>query len=230
MKTNYDQRGTKRFKYEASIWHENLLPGRFYEARICNVSRSGLYFESDQTLYQGEKIYIGSKKPDSAVDISRDCTAVEIKWRRSLKDSSFRFGYGASFSEPDNPLIKSIDKTKISDQTTRGTNGRFRRDPREHIRELYRKEIVFTVKDINFKGTIMNISRGGAFITTTDKFALGQTIQLDIREDKTCKAVSLKGWVVRMSPNGIGVKFDRRIRTDRRKKVDRRHRRKFIKK
>ena len=70
---NYDQRGHQRFIYEAPMWHENILPGRFYMAKIGNVSRKGIYFESDQALYRGEKIYIGSKKPESAVNISRDC-------------------------------------------------------------------------------------------------------------------------------------------------------------
>jgi len=227
---NYDQRGGKRFKYEAAIWHENILPDRFYKAKICNISQSGLYFESDQTLYQGEKIYIASKSPGSAKTITNECAGVEIKFRKDLKDSSFRFGYGAEFLDPDNPLVKSIDKTKIINQNTRGTRGRYGKDPREHIRELYRKEIVFTSKNSKYRGSIANISRGGAFITTKNKFALGQMILLDIREDKTCKALRLKGWVVRLSPNGVGVKFDRRIRRDRRKKVDRRDSRRPAKK
>jgi Tfp pilus assembly protein PilZ len=230
VKINYDQRGDKRFKYEAAIWHENILPGRFYKAKICNISQSGIYFESDQALYQGEKIYIGNKNPQSAKNISNDCAKVEIKWRRDLKDSSFRHGYGAEFLDSDNSLIKSIDQTKIADLNTRGTSGRYRKDPREHIREPYRKEIVFTTKNRQYEGSITNISRGGAFITTKNKFALGETIQLDIREDPTCKAVKLKGWVVRLSPSGVGVKFDRRMRRDRRKKVDRRDRRGSVKK
>jgi Tfp pilus assembly protein PilZ len=223
--TNYDQRGDKRFKYEAAIWHENILPGRFYRAKICNISRNGLYFESDQTLYQGEKIYIGSKNPETTKNIADECAGVQIMWRRDLEASSYRYGYGAEFLEPDNPLVKSIDNTRIVSQHSRGTSGRYRKDPREHMREPYRKEIVFTTKNHSYKGTIVNISRGGAFVTTKNKFSLGQMIQLDIREDKTCKALRLKGWVVRLSPTGIGVKFDRRIRHDRRKRLDRRVRR-----
>ncbi len=225
MNINNDQRGDKRFKYEAAIWHENILPGRFYKAKIFNLSQSGLYFESDQVLYPGEKIYIGNKSPESAKIISNECAGVEIKWRKDLKDSSFGFGYGAEFLDPDTPLIKSIEKTKIIYQNTRETNGRYRKDPRAHIRELYCKEIVFTAKNRKYKGSITNISRGGTFITTKNKFALGQMIQLDFREDKACNAIRLKGWVVRLSPNGVGVKFDRRMRRDRRKKVNRGDRR-----
>ena len=225
MDINYDQRGNERYKYEAAVWHENILPGRFYKAKMCDISRRGLSFESDQALYQGERIYIGSNRTASEKNISAHCADVEIKWRKDLKDSSFRFGYGAEFLDPGNPLLKSIDKTKIVNQNSRGTTGRYKRDPREHIRELYRKEIVISTKNRKYKGSITNISRGGAFITTKNKFALGQFMLLDIGEDQTCKAVRLKGWVVRLSPNGVGVKFDRRIRRDRRKKVDRRIRR-----
>jgi len=225
----FDQRGEKRFNYKAAIWHENILPGRFYKAQICDISRSGIYFESDQTLYQGEKIYIAAKNPASAINIAKECAVAEIKWRKNLSDSTFRFGYGAEFLDHDNALLKSIDKTKIIPQESLGTDGRYRRDPREHIREPYRKEIVFITKNRKYRGSIANISRGGAFIKTENKFALGQMIQLDIREDNTCKAVQLKGWVVRLSPNGVGVKFDRRVHHDRRKKVDRRDKKKSVK-
>ena len=102
---DYDQRGDKRFKYEAAIWHENILPGRFYRAKICNISQTGLYFESDQTLYQGEKIYIGNKNPDAAKNMANDCAGVQIRWRKDLENSTYRYGYGAKFLDPDNQLI-----------------------------------------------------------------------------------------------------------------------------
>ena len=99
-----------------------------------------------------------------------------------------------------------------------------RRDPRQHMRQFYGKKIVFTTKNRQHHGTISNISRGGTFITTKYKFALGQMIILDIRQDTTFKARRLKGWVVRLSPNGVGIKFDRRTYHDRRKTKDRRSR------
>jgi len=219
---NYDQRDNQRFIYEAAIWHENILPGRFYMAKIGNVSRNGIYFESDQALYQGEKIYIGSNRPESEKNISNNCTDVEIKWRKVLKASFFRYGYGAAFLDPENSLVKSIDNTKIINQNSPGTRGRYKKDPRAHFREIYRKEIVFTTKNHQYQGSISNISRGGAFITTNNTFILGQTILIDIREDKTCEALRLKGWVVRLSSKGVGIKFDRRIRRDRRENADRR--------
>jgi Tfp pilus assembly protein PilZ len=229
---NLDLREGKRFKYEANIWHESILPGRFYKARICNISRNGLYFESDQTLYQGEEIYISGSKPESSGNIPVNCARIEIKWRKDLQDSSFQFGYGAEFLEPDNPFVKTVDKKKLIRRDVKRSDGRYKKDPREHIREIYRKEIVFTIQNHEYKGFITNISRGGTFITTKDIFALGHVIQLDLQlqEDSACKDVKLKGWVVRLSPKGIGVKFDRRIRRDRRKNSGQKDRRRHVRK
>jgi hypothetical protein len=99
VKNNNDQRANRRFKYEAVIWHDNILPDCFYAAKIFNISRSGLYFESDQTLYRGEEIYMGNKNPESSDRHSEYCTRVEIKWRKDLQDSAYRYGYGAKFLE-----------------------------------------------------------------------------------------------------------------------------------
>ena len=226
VKINLDQRGKKRFKYENVIWHDSLLPGRFYAAKICNISKSGICFESDQTLYQGEKIFIGSKNPESVEITAEHCAEVEIKWRKDLQESPYRFAYGAEFTAADNPLVKSIDKEKLITQNIKGSpNERYRQEPRAHLREAYQKEIVFVSKNRKYSGLITDISRGGAFIKTKNKFSLGQVIELVLKEDKACQDLNLKAWVVRLSPNGIGVKFDRRLGRDRRKNSDRRDRR-----
>ena len=223
MDPKYDQRKDQRLMYEATIWHENILPGRFYLAKIGNINQKGLYFESDQVLYPGEKIYIDTKRPESEDNILKNRTIVEIKWSKELKNSSFPFGYGAKFLDLNSPLVESIDKSMTMNQGSHRTGEGNKNDPRQHVRQLYGKKIVFTSKNRQHHGTISNISRGGAFITTNYKFALGQMILLDIRVDMTHKARRLKGWVVRMSPNGVGVKFDRRICFDRRKIKDRRN-------
>ena len=225
MEINNDQREKRRFKYEAVIWHDNVLPDRFYAARIFNVSRSGLYFESDQTLYEGEEIYIAHKNPEVTGIDSENCTQVEIKWRQNLQNSVYRYGYGARFMALDNPLVKSIDKNNLIRQNMQESYPRFKNEPRAHLRELYRKEIVFIAENTEYKGLITDISRGGAFIQTKTKMSLGQTINLYIQGDQSCKDVNIKGWVVRLSPNGIGIKFDRRLRSDRRRNSDRRDRR-----
>jgi Tfp pilus assembly protein PilZ len=231
LNNNLDQRGNRRFKYETAIWHDSILPGRFYAAKICNISKSGICFESDQTLYQGEKIFIGSKNPESVENTAEHCAEVEIKWRKDLQDSPYRFSYGAEFMAPDNPLVRSINKEKLIKQNVKGSpSASYRQDPRAHLREAYQKEIVFVSQNRKYTGQITDISRGGVFIKTENKFSLGQVIELVLKEDKACQELKLKGWVVRLTPNGVGVKFDRRLGRDRRKNSDRRDRRAGIKK
>jgi Tfp pilus assembly protein PilZ len=224
---NLNQRENRRFKYEAVIWHDNIVPGRFYAARISNISSSGIYFESDQPLYQGEKIFVGSKDPQACEHMAAHSAAVEIKWRRELETSRYRFGYGAEFLKGDNPLLRSIDKKKLNRaiaQDGRCEGGR--QDPREYLREFYRKDITFVSQNRTYHGRIANISRGGAFIETEIQFSLGQPITFLLRADKGGRVLDLRGWVVRLSPGGIGIKFDRRSGRDRRKNADRRGRRK----
>jgi hypothetical protein len=53
-------------------------------------------------------------------------------------------------------------------------------------------------------------------------FSLGQLIRLEIPGDTLFKDLKLIGWVVRLDPEGVGIKFDRRTGLERRKDLDRR--------
>jgi len=213
----FDQRKNKRLRCEVVIWHDNLLPEIFYTAKMYNLSNRGVYFESDQIIYPGEDIYIGLKGPTSLINDNKDHIRVEIKWRKELQNASFRFGYGAKLINTIDTLVKSIDKAKLRQQSTQGHIFKPKKDPRKHPRKPYRKVMFFASKNKNYQGLITNISRGGAYIITRNKFYLGQMMQLVIPGDKKKKDVKLKGWVVRSSPEGLGVRFDRRTGRDRRR-------------
>ena len=223
MNLNSDQRAKKRYQYEATIWHDNLFPDIFYETKMYNLSKRGIYFESDQTLYAGEKIYIAIKDPSASDNDYKNCLKVEIKWRKNIKDSVFRYGYGAQFTDSRNTLLESINMAKLSKAGLR-ENGcyKYLKDSRQDPRSLYRKVTFFTTNNRNYKGFITNISRSGAFIVTKHKFFLGQQIMLVIPGGGKHCDIKLKGSVVRLSPKGIGVKFDRRTGMERRKGGDRR--------
>ena len=234
MDPTSDRRDKTRYKYDAFIWHTNILPGIFYKARLYNYSESGIYFETDQSLYPGEKIFI-AKKSDPSVSNEKEFRRIEIqlrnndmksfdqieiKWRKDLEDSFFQYGYGAVFTISNTNLGKIIDIEKIDKQ--KNGNRKYKKDPREIIRENYRKEINFSSRNQNYQGLISNISRVGAFIETKSSFSLGQLIHLEIPGDSLFKDLKLKGVVVRIEPDGIGVKFDRRTGHERRKDLDRR--------
>ncbi len=222
MDLKFDQRRDRRLRCEAVIWHNNLLPEIFYNAKMYNLSKEGLYFESDQIIYPGEDIFIGLKNSASPINDNTDHIHVEIKWRKDLQNASFRFGYGAKLINPINSLVKSIDQTKLRQSSSQGNAFKNKKDPRKHPRKPYRKVFFFVSKNKNYEGLITNISRGGAHIITREKFYLGQLLQLVIPGDDKKKDVKLKGWVVRLSPQGIGVRFDRRKGPGRRRVLDRR--------
>jgi Tfp pilus assembly protein PilZ len=222
VKKNSDQRAKKRYKYEATIWHDNLFPDIFYETKMYNLSKGGLYFESDQTLYTGEKIYIAIKNPSASDNDYKECLKVEIKWRKNIKDSFFRFGYGAKFIDSPDTILKSIDMAKIYKARLAENGYKYRNDSRQDPRSPYRKVTFFTTKNQNYKGFITNISRSGAFIVTKHKFSLTQKIIVVIPGGGKHEDMKLKGSVVRLSPKGVGIQFDRRTGIERRKGADRR--------
>jgi hypothetical protein len=181
-----------------------------------------VYFESDQIIYPGEEIYIGLKNSSTSMQNSKDRFRVEIKWRKDLQNASFRYGYGAVLIYPINRLVKSLQTSNPRPKNTRRDVTIRAVDPRNHKRKPYRKMTFFASKRKTYKGLITNLSRGGAHIKTRNKLYLGQLIRLVIPGDKDKKDVKLKGWVVRLSPEGIGVRFDRRTGRDRRSVLDRR--------
>jgi hypothetical protein len=96
------------------------------------------------------------------------------------------------------------------------------KDSRKHPRRPCNQPLFFTSKYQHVKGVATNISRGGAFIETGSKISLGESINLVIHESKNHKGVRLRGWIVRLGPEGVGVSFDRRSDRERRFDLDRR--------
>ena len=95
-------------------------------------------------------------------------------------------------------------------------------DSRKHPRRLCNKPLFFAFKYRHFRGLATNISRGGAFVETGRKISLGQRVNLIIYGSKNNKGVRLKGWIVRLDPDGVGVSFNRRSDRERRYDLDRR--------
>jgi Tfp pilus assembly protein PilZ len=222
MSIQSDQRKKKRFKYEATIWHDNLFPKIFYETKMRDISQGGIYFESDQTLYTGERIYIAIKDPSASDNDYKDCAQIEIKWRKILTDSTFQYGYGAQFMDSRNSVLEAIAPGSLTTEVSPGNGYKLKPDSRQDPRSSYRKLTFFTTAERSYKAFITNISRNGAFIVSKYKFSLGEQIKLLIPGDQKHREMKLKGTVVRLSPKGAGIKFDRRTGRERRKGGDRR--------
>ena len=80
-------------------------------------------------------------------------------------------------------------------------------DLRKFPRRISTKAVLFTAQNRYFAATTTNISNGGIFIETRDKFKKGQTITLVIAHTKITKGVMLKGRVVHLRRQGFGLKF-----------------------
>lgn len=83
---------------------------------------------------------------------------------------------------------------------------------REDPRKAYVNTIVFSAKGQTYNGISQDLSSGGMFIKTDESFAIGQLLMLTIPfMDKTKEAVKVPAEVVRVTDEGIGVKFIKKI-------------------
>jgi hypothetical protein len=213
---NTERRRHRRFFCEAEISHDILTQNNIYKGKLYNFSKVGLYFESDQTIYPGEEIFIkfeerqGSYSDDFMTQLP---FGVEIIWQNDLSESSFRYGYGANYIDMDDSLVKNLKTPQFYSDNSQKNNLDTEKDPREFPRRSYRKTLLLSYKNKKYKGEFMNISRGGVFIKTGIRLQVGKQIRILIPGSKIRKDNNLKGWIVRINDEGFGVKFDKSANT-----------------
>ena len=66
----------------------------------------------------------------------------------------------------------------------------------------------YRVQNRDFKSYILDISIGGVFIETNEKFTLGQKVELNFALPNQSKPYKLTGTISWGSPRGFGMKFD----------------------
>ena len=66
----------------------------------------------------------------------------------------------------------------------------------------------YSIQNKDYKSYILDISIGGVFIETNEKFTLGQKIVLNFTLPNNKKPFKLNGTISWGSPRGFGVKFD----------------------
>ena len=119
-------------------------------------------------------------------------------------------------------MVVNIEMGKFEKHRSQKKNLSAEKDSRKHPRRPCKKQLFFTTKYQQVKGLATNISRGGAFVETGSKISLGARINFVIHGSKNRNGVGLRGWIVRSSPEGVGVSFDRRSNRERRYDLDRR--------
>lgn len=81
------------------------------------------------------------------------------------------------------------------------------KDKRQHERKPFFMVVDYCTGDRAYKDYIQNISAGGVFIETRMPFSVGQVVSLSFPLPDYQKYIKVTGEVVRVSPQGIGVKF-----------------------
>jgi hypothetical protein len=92
MDSNPENRSTPRFEYHTTVMIENYPSGKYYEGRMFNYSRTGMYFESDFAPRVGSDLFIGIE--NSPYSSGHDVYRAKVKWCKELPDKASYFYYG----------------------------------------------------------------------------------------------------------------------------------------
>ncbi len=235
---NDEYRDNARFDHEAAILIENYPKGSYYHARMFNYSQSGMYFESNIPFRRGTIIIFGLE--NSPFENCPGVYRAMVKWCKKLPDKSsiYYYGVGAEFFNPNRLSSKIprkitpqqkrpagrhvyqrgvIGKSKIGRATAPKSTGPLFRSrvqySRKHPRKLFSKNINYIANKKFYEGLVKDISRGGMFIKSGDKFSVGQELTLAIPSANRLKSLKLRGEVVRTDKEGFGVKFKRMLKS-----------------
>lgn len=107
-------------------------------------------------------------------------------------------------------LILDMPPEKRSSLLDRLTSPFVEEDPeakRGDIRKSYHKTVYFDFENFTYTGLIRDISTSGMFIETGESFKIGQMIMVNIPDSTDDGYVRLAGEIIRMEPDGIGIKF-----------------------
>jgi Tfp pilus assembly protein PilZ len=194
-----EKRVEDREFHKVPVLVQELSDIYIYGARMVNFSDKGVYIETDTALAVGADIIIGIEdstfiSPSASPDSPKFYHA-KIMWQKNIIGGFFQFGYGTKF-------IYFNDK-----QSAPETDSNIGADYRKHPRKQYSKPVIFRSMNQYYKGSISNISRGGAFIEAQGKFKVGQIIKLTIPGTKIDKGIMLKGEILHFNQAGVGIVF-----------------------
>jgi Tfp pilus assembly protein PilZ len=82
---------------------------------------------------------------------------------------------------------------------------------RKYPRKTYFMEVNFVTRDRVSSGYIQDISSDGLFVETKESLSVGQHITLSFRLPNSEEHIKINGEIVRVSPQGIGVKLGMKL-------------------
>ncbi len=78
---------------------------------------------------------------------------------------------------------------------------------RDGARRIYDQTISFSTQERQYTALCKDISNGGIFVETSEMFRLGQLVTLNIPFSHGEESIKVPAEVVRVNPDGIGLKF-----------------------
>ena len=137
MIENSENRGAERTDHITPLQVKDLQSGEIYESRMSNYSYSGIYFESDGVFEKGTPIYIGiQNSPYSISSRVFEYYKGEVIWRKDLKRSLFKYGYGIHFVSDSSKQDWDVNDAKKSKN--------MRKHPRKPFFQTTTPEIIST--------------------------------------------------------------------------------------
>ncbi|MBW1606499.1 MAG: PilZ domain-containing protein [Deltaproteobacteria bacterium] len=106
-------------------------------------------------------------------------------------------------------LFEIIDRMSESEmrQLLNELEERQNRERRSCRRKDFPTMVDYNVADRYYRDFIQNISERGVFIKTTETFSEGQETLMTFMSPDYQKPFKIKGEIVRLHPDGVGVKF-----------------------
>ena len=92
MELSPDQRADARFRHEAAIMFEHYPSGKYFEGKMFNYSRGGMYFESNFAPAIGTEIFIGVE--NSPYTSGHDVYRAKVIWQKGLMGAQSLFLHG----------------------------------------------------------------------------------------------------------------------------------------
>ena len=190
-----EKRHHARMNHNTIATIESLDIGVIESNRVLNGSRDGAYFESDQLLLPGSKVFVRIKNHPNSQSEDYRCHHARIKWGKRLKNSPYAYGYGVRY------VVLQNEKGLVETEWTPI------KDLRKYTRIYFNKPATIGFENKFYDGVICDISRNGCFIGNFEPLDIGQIVKLVLHGTKFNQIGKLNVEVVRLSPIGIGVKF-----------------------
>jgi hypothetical protein len=92
MESRPDQRADTRYRHDTAIMFEHYPSGRYFEGRMFNYSRGGMYFESNFAPEIGTEIFIGVE--NSPYTSGHDVYRAKVIWHVGLDGGKTFFFHG----------------------------------------------------------------------------------------------------------------------------------------